>query len=95
MSQDESLEKVRRDNEFLRKLLAEAEQEKRALQEQIQQTRAEWEGAFNAITDRVFVEDDQYSVIRANAAVLRDYDLSPEKLFGKKCFQVFTSGLCN
>lgn len=89
MSQDESLAKVKRDNEFLRKLLAEAEQGKRALQEQIQQTRAEWEGAFNAITDRVFVEDGQYSVIRANAAVLRDYDLSPEKLFGKKCFQVF------
>lgn len=81
--------KLKKENEVLRRLLAQVEQEKVALYEQVLQTRAEWEAAFNAITDRVFVEDAEYSVIRANAAVLRDYDLSPGKLFGKKCFQVF------
>jgi len=85
----EDLEKLKRQNALLRKLLAEVKEEKTVLYEQVLQTRAEWEAAFNAITDRVFVEDAQYSVIRANAAVLRDYNLSPEKLFGRKCFQVF------
>jgi PAS domain S-box-containing protein len=86
---EKSLEKLQKENEVLRGLLAQVEQEKTALYEQVLQTRTEWEAAFNAITDRVFVQDVEYSVIRANAAVLRDYDLTPDKLFGKKCFQVF------
>jgi PAS domain S-box-containing protein len=85
----ERLEKLKRENEVLRKLLVQVEGEKKTLYEQILETRAEWEAAFNAITDRVFVEDTNYSVLRANAAVLHDYGLSPEELFGKKCFQVF------
>ena len=89
MNVEKELERLKKENEVLRNLLAQVEQEKVALYEQVLQTRAEWEAAFNAITDRVFVEDAEYSVIRANAAVLRDYDLSPEKLFGKKCFEVF------
>lgn len=85
----ERLEKLKRENEILRKLLVQVEGEKKTLHEQVLETRAEWEAAFNAITDRVFVEDTNYSVLRANAAVLHDYGLSPEELFGKKCFQVF------
>ncbi len=85
----EELERLKKENEVLRNLLVQVEQEKVALYEQVLQTRTEWEAAFNAITDRVFVEDAEYSVIRANAAVLRDYGLTPEKLFGRKCFQVF------
>jgi len=85
----EGLKKLKRENALLRNLLTRVEGEKTALYEQVLQTRAEWEAAFNAITDRVFIEDAQYSVIRANAAVLRDYNLSPENLFGRKCFQVF------
>ena len=85
----EGLEKLKKENEVLRDLLVQVEGERTALFEQVLQIRAEWEAAFNAITDRVFVEDTEYSVIRANAAVLRDYGLTPEKLFGRKCFQVF------
>jgi PAS domain S-box-containing protein len=85
----EGLEQLEKENELLRQLLAQAEQEKGALSEQVLQARTEWEAAFNAITDRVFVEDTAYSVIRATASVLRDYGLTPEKLFGRKCFEVF------
>jgi len=85
----EELEKLKKENELLRKLLNQVEQEKVALYDQVLQTRAEWEAAFNAITDRVFIEDTNYSVLRANAAVLKDYDLTPDKLIGQKCFQVF------
>jgi PAS domain-containing protein len=81
--------KLRKENEVLKNLLAQAEREKTAMYEQVLQTRAEWEAAFNAITDRVFVEDANYSILRANTAVLRDYGLTPGELFGKKCHQVF------
>ncbi len=83
------LAKLKKENEVLQNLLAQVEGEKTALYEQVLQTRAEWEAAFNAITDRVFVEDANYSVLRANTAVLRDYGLTPGELFGNKCHQVF------
>jgi len=86
---EEKLEKLKKENEILRNLIAQVEQEKVALYEQVLQTRAEWEAAFNAITDRVFVEDANYSVLRANTAVLSDYGLTPGELFGKKCHRVF------
>ncbi len=89
MDRGEKLRELRKENELLRRRLAQAEQEKESLVEQILQTRAEWEAVFNAITDRVFVEDTAYTVLRANAAVLRDYGLTSEELSGKKCFQVF------
>ncbi len=83
------LEKLKEENDHLRELLVQVQDEKTALYEQILETRADWEAAFNAITERVFVEDAHYSVLRANAAVLRGYGLTPEDLFGKKCHQVF------
>ena len=86
---EEKLEKLKKENEILRNLIAQVEQEKVALYEQVLQTRAEWQAAFNAITDRVFVEDANYFILRANAAVLRDYGLTAGELFGKKCHQVF------
>jgi len=89
MEREDELSKLEKENQVLRNLLAQVEEEKIALFEQVLQIRTEWEAAFNAITDRVFVEDAEYSVIRANEAVLRDYGLTPEKLFGRKCFQVF------
>jgi len=89
MDVNKELEKLKKENEVLQKLLAQVEGEKTALYEQVLQTRAEWEAAFNAITDRVFVEDANYSVLRANAAVLRDYGLTPGELLGEKCYQVF------
>ena len=86
---EEYLRELKKENEVLRSLLAQVEREKTALYEQVLQTRAEWEAAFNAITDRVFVEDANYSVLRANTAVLHDYGLTPGELFGRKCHQVF------
>src|SRR4030042_788748 len=83
------LEKLQEENDHLRKLLVQVQGEKTALYEQILETRADWEAAFNAITERVFVEDAHYSVLRANAAVLRGYGLTPGELLGKKCHQVF------
>ncbi len=81
--------KLKRENEVLRQLLAQVEEEKTALFEQVLQIRAEWEAVFNAITDRIFVEDKNYTIIRANAAVLRDYNLTPEEILGRKCFEIF------
>lgn len=89
MPYNREYEKVKRENEVLRQLLAQLEEEKTALFEQVLQIRAEWEAAFNAITDRIFVEDKNYTVIRANAAVLKDYGLTPEEIVGQKCFEVF------
>lgn len=89
MKRRKKREELEKENRILRRRLAQAQREKKSLAEQILQTRAEWEAAFNAITDRVFVEDADYGVLRANAAVLRDYGLKAEELFGKKCFRVF------
>jgi len=85
----EEREKLEKENERLRGLLARAEQEKLALSEESLRVRTEWEAAFDAITHRVFVEDGEYSILRANAAVLRDSGSTPQNLIGKKCFRVF------
>jgi len=89
MPQEREYQKLKKENEVLKQLLAQIEEEKTALFEQVLQIRAEWEAAFNAITDRIFVEDINYTIIRANMAVLKDYELTPEEIVGKKCFEVF------
>ncbi len=80
MERRKKREELEKENKILRDRLAQAEREKESLAEQILQVRAEWEAAFNAITDRVFVEDADYGVLRANAAVLRDFGMNPENL---------------
>lgn len=89
MPQEREYQKLKQENEVLKQLLAQVEEEKIALFEQVLQIRAEWEAAFNAITDRIFVEDKNYTVIRANMAVLKDYGLTSEEIVGKRCFEVF------
>lgn len=89
MELERKLKRLQEEKEVLRRLLAQVEEEKTALFDQVLQIRAEWEAAFNAITDRIFVEDKNYTIIRANAAVLRDYNFTPQEILGKKCYEVF------
>lgn len=89
MPEEREFPKLKQENEILKQLLVQLEEEKTALFEQVLQIRAEWEAAFNAITDRIFVEDKDYTIIRANRAVLKDYALTPEEIVGKKCFELF------
>lgn len=48
----------------------------------------EWDTTFNAITDMVFIRDNDYNIVRANKAFADFLHLNPEQCIGKKCHQL-------
>jgi PAS domain S-box-containing protein len=48
----------------------------------------EWDITFNAITDMVFIRDNDHTIIRANQAFADFLHLTPEECIGKKCYHL-------
>jgi len=48
----------------------------------------EWETTFNTIADMVFIQDNKYTIIRANRAFSDFLHLAPEECIGKKCYHL-------
>ena len=48
----------------------------------------EWETTFNSITDMVFIQDNQFSILRANRSFANFLHMTPEECIGKKCHQL-------
>ncbi|MBI2608349.1 MAG: PAS domain-containing protein [Deltaproteobacteria bacterium] len=57
--------------------------------EAIAQDKKAWEASFDAIVDPVAILNHHYEVIRANSAYARASGTSLQKLFGRKCYEVF------
>jgi PAS domain S-box-containing protein len=49
----------------------------------------EWETTFNAISDMIFIRDNNYTIIRINRPCAEFLHLTPEQCIGKKCYQLF------
>lgn len=58
-------------------------------EEELRQTRKEWEEIFQAIGHPALILDAQHRILKANRATLQAVGISEEELQKKKCFQVF------
>ena len=69
----------------LRRQLTELEAEHRKLE----QIRRQWTATLDAVKDPVFVHDENFRVIRANAAYARHAGMSVQEIIGKPYWQIF------
>ena len=51
-------------------------------------TIGDWEQVFNAISDPIFIQDAENTIIRANASFARIFKAEPADLIGKKCYEL-------
>jgi PAS domain S-box-containing protein len=51
--------------------------------------KSEWETTFDAVTDFITIRDKDYQILRANQAACKRYGISPERMTGNKCYEVF------
>ena len=59
-----------------------------ALHECILRAKQEWEHTFDAVSDLIFIVDNECTIIRANRAMAQRCGLSPQELVGHTCFEV-------
>ncbi|MDD5680319.1 MAG: PAS domain-containing protein, partial [Candidatus Omnitrophica bacterium] len=57
-------------------------------EEKLKQMAAEWDRTFNAISDSIFIQDANHTIIRVNAAFAKMMHAKPEDLIGKKCYEL-------
>ncbi|MBM4464259.1 MAG: PAS domain-containing protein [Chloroflexi bacterium] len=50
--------------------------------------KKEWEETFDAITEGIFMLDEEFNILRANIAFARMVGTIPAKLIGQKCYRV-------
>jgi PAS domain S-box-containing protein len=51
----------------------------------------EWEITFNSISDMVFIQNNDFLIIRANRTFAEFLNMTPEECIGKKCHQLLHS----
>ena len=56
--------------------------------QKVVRAKSEWEETFDAITDGVFMLDEEFNILRANIAFAKMLGTTPAKLIGKKCYQL-------
>lgn len=59
------------------------------LYEKMQQAKREWEDTFDAITEGISIHDRDFNILRANQALAKILNTTPQALIGQKCYQVF------
>lgn len=57
-------------------------------EEKIKHGIQEWETTFNAITEMVFIQDNNFSILKANRSFANFLNIKPEECIGKKCYQL-------
>ncbi|MBC8263925.1 MAG: GAF domain-containing protein [Anaerolineales bacterium] len=50
--------------------------------------KREWEATFDAITEGIFMLDEEFNILRVNVAFAKMLDTTPAKLIGQKCYRV-------
>jgi two-component system NtrC family sensor kinase len=53
--------------------------------QKVVRAKKEWEETFDAITDGIFMLDEEFNILRANIAFAKMLGTTPAKLIGKKC----------
>jgi PAS domain S-box-containing protein len=57
-------------------------------QESLERSAAEWDRTFNSISDFIFIQDINHTIVRANAAFFKALGAEPKDILGKKCYQI-------
>ena len=47
-----------------------------------------WNGTFNAISDLIFIQDKEFTIIKGNKAFTEALKSNPEDIVGKKCYEL-------
>ncbi|MFC1666481.1 ATP-binding protein [Candidatus Omnitrophota bacterium] len=58
------------------------------VKEKIKQMSKEWQRTFDSITDIIFIQDNDFTVIKTNKACLDALGLQREDVIGKKCYKI-------
>jgi len=56
--------------------------------QKVVRAKKEWEETFDAITDGIFMLDEEFNILRANIAFAKMLGTTPAKLVGKKCYRL-------
>lgn len=62
--------------------------DRKQTEEKMRRTIQEWETTFNSISDMVFIQDNDYTILRANRSFAEFLHLTPQDCIGKKCHQL-------
>lgn len=62
--------------------------ERKKTQEKLRRSAEEWENTFNAVADLVFVQDNDFNIVRVNKAFCDALKLKPEQIIGRKCYEL-------
>jgi PAS domain-containing protein len=57
--------------------------------EVVTNSRREWVGTFDSITDLIFLSDVNYTIIRANRAFAEYFGMTPRQIISEKCYELF------
>lgn len=57
----------------------------------LSRVKLELEQTFDAVSDLIFIVDNDHTIVRANAAMAVHFDCSPKDLIGHKCFEFMHS----
>ncbi len=69
-------------------LLIEDITDRKLTEEKMKRAIQEWETTFNSISDMVFIQDNEFSILRANRSFADFLHMKPEDCVGKKCHQL-------
>lgn len=57
--------------------------------ESLEHSQLEWESTFDVIGDLISIHDQDFTIIRANKAVARKFNMDIKAIIGKKCYEIF------
>ncbi|MDN3513106.1 MAG: PAS domain-containing protein [Candidatus Brocadia sp.] len=57
--------------------------------ESLEHSQLEWESTFDVIGDLISIHDQDFTIIRANKAVARKFNMDIKTIVGKKCYEIF------
>jgi PAS domain S-box-containing protein len=63
--------------------------ERKKAEETIKQAARQWQETFDSIPNLVSIHDRDYKIVKVNKAFAEMFDMTPEQLVGKPCYQVF------
>jgi PAS domain S-box-containing protein len=65
--------------------------EQKQIEAKMKRAIQEWEITFNSISDMVFIQNNDFLIIRANRTFAEFLNMTPEECVGKKCHQLLHS----
>jgi len=63
--------------------------DRKKMQNQILQSKLDWENTFDTITDMITIHDNNYNIVRANKSAIETLGLFSSKNSTDKCFKIF------